>query len=250
MDGANATLVDRRDLTADVASLYVQPDAGTTPFAPGQYATLGLEVAGRVVQRPYSMAAPHPADGAWEFHVRRVRGGALTEHLWEVPVGGRLRLGEPRGRFTPDPDDRRSHLFVATGTGIAPFVATIRDDLAAGRRRPVVVIHGVAHAEDLGFRDLLARLASGHESAFRYVPTISRPDDPRNAGWNGATGRAERVVETGWGALGLDPAATVAYLCGNPGMVASARASLAGRGIAPERVHMESYWLERATSVA
>lgn len=247
---ANATLVERRDLTAHVASLFVRPDAPGQPYAPGQYATLGLADGDRVIQRPYSMAAPHAVDGAWEFHVRRVRGGALTERLWDVPLGGRLRLGAPRGRFTTDPGDRRTHLFVATGTGIAPFVAMIRDDLAAGRPRAAVVIHGVARADELGFADLLRRLAREHPSGLRYVPTISRPGDPGNAGWSGATGRAERVLQDGWGTLGLDPATTVAYLCGNPGMVVAARAALAGRGIAPGDVHTESYWLDKGAPSA
>lgn len=250
MDDVNATLVERTDLTADVASLFVRPDAPGTGYAPGQYATLGLAAGDGLVQRPYSMAAPHAPGEAWEFHVRRVRGGALTERLWELPVGARLRLGAPRGRFTPDPQDQRSRLFVATGTGIAPFVAMIRADLAAGRRRRTVVVHGVAHADELGFRGLLARLAASHASGLRYVPTISRPDDPRSRGWVGATGRAERVLETCWAALGLDPAATVAYLCGNPGMVASASAALAGRRIAPADVHTESYWLDRIAPAA
>ncbi len=250
MDGANATLVERHDLTANVASLFVRPDAPGTAFAPGQYATLGLPDGDRVIQRPYSMAAPHAAEGAWEFHVRRVRGGALTERLWEVPPGGRIRLGTPRGRFTTDLADRRAHLFVATGTGIAPFVAMVRDDLASGRRRPIVIVHGVAHADELGFRGLLTRLADDNPSGLRYVPTISRPEDSRNAGWTGATGRAEHVLEDGWEGLGLDPSTTVAYLCGNPGMVASATAALAGHGIAPANVHTESYWLDRTAAAA
>jgi ferredoxin--NADP+ reductase len=250
MDGANATLVERHDLTADVTSLFVRPDTPGTPYAPGQYATLGLVDGDRVIQRPYSMAAPHRAEGAWEFHVRRVRGGTLTERLWEVRPGGRLRLGMPRGRFTADPADQRVHLLVATGTGIAPFVAMIRDGLAAGRRRRTVVVHGVAHADELGFADLLASFAADRRSGIRYVPTISRPDDPRNAGWAGATGRAERVLDDGWAALDLDPASTVAYLCGNPGMVSAVQATLAARGVAPGDVHTESYWLDRAAAPA
>ncbi len=250
MDGANATLVERRHLTADIASLFVLPDVPATPYAPGQYATLGLVDGDQLIQRPYSMAAPHAVDDTWEFHVRRVRGGALTERLWDVPAGGRLRMGPPRGRFTSDPGDGRAHLFVATGTGIAPFVAMVRDDLVAGRGRVVVVVHGVAHADELGFRDLLSGLAASHPCRFRYVPTISRPGDLRNAGWPGATGRAERVLQDGWATLGLDPSSTVAYLCGNPGMVAAARATLAARGTAAEDIHTESYWLERGARAA
>jgi ferredoxin--NADP+ reductase len=244
-DIPNATLVERRDLTADVADLLVQPAQATPPFEPGQYATLGMSVDGRILQRPYSMAAPHRAGDPLEFHVRRVRGGALTERLWELPVGARVRLGAPRGRFVADPADRRAHLLVATGTGIAPFVAMIRDDLAAGRRRPIVVVHGVARADELGFGGLLAGLAADSRSAVRYFPTVSRPADSRSAGWAGLTGRAETLLAEDWGILGLDPARTVAYLCGNPGMVAAAEAALAARGLAPADVHRESYWLDR-----
>jgi ferredoxin--NADP+ reductase len=251
MDGSNATLVERRDVTAHVASLFVRPDDATAaPFAPGQYATLGLADGDRVIQRPYSMAAPHAADGAWEFHVRRVRGGALTERLWEVPAGGRLRLGMPRGRFTADPADPRPRLFVATGTGIAPFVAMIRDDLAAGRSRQTVVVHGVAHADELGFSDFLADLDADRGSRIRYLPTISRPTEPRDAAWTGAVGRAETTLADRWDTLDLDRGHIVAYLCGNPGMVAAAQATLVARGVAPGDIRTESYWLDRAAAPA
>jgi len=251
MDGSNATLVERRDVAAHVASLFVRPDeAAAAPYAPGQYATLGLVDGERIIQRPYSMAAPHAADGAWEFHVRRVRGGALTERLWDVPAGGRLRLGAPRGRFTADPADPRPRLFVATGTGIAPFVAMIRDDLAAGRRRQTVVVHGVAHADELGFFGFLDALDADRRSGIRYLPTISRPAEPRNAAWSGATGRAETALADHWADLGLDCGGSVAYLCGNPGMVAAVQATLAARGMAAGDVRTESYWLDRVAAPA
>ena len=251
MVGSNATLLERRDVSAHVASLFVRPDdAAASPYAPGQYATLGLVDGDRIIQRPYSMAAPHATEGAWEFHVRRVRGGTLTERLWEVPAGGRLCLGMPRGRFTADPDDPRPRLFVATGTGIAPFVAMIRDDLAAGGRRVTVVVHGVAHADELGFSDFLAGLHADRRSGIRYLPAVSRPVEPRNAAWSGATGRAETALADRWADLGLDRGSIVAYLCGNPGMVALAQATLAAHGVPAADVHTESYWLDRATAPA
>jgi ferredoxin/flavodoxin---NADP+ reductase len=251
MDGSNATLVARRDVTTHVASLFVRPDdAAAAPYAAGQYATLGLVGDERIIQRPYSMAAPHAANGDWEFHVRRVQGGALTERLWEVPAGGRLRLGVPRGRFTADPADPRPRLFVATGTGIAPFVAMIRDDLAAGRRRQTVVVHGVANADELGFSDFLAALHEERRSGMRYLPTISRPAEPRNAAWSGVTGRAETALADHWVDLGLERGNIAAYLCGNPGMVAAVQATLAARGVAAGDIRTESYWLDRTTARA
>ena len=42
--------------------------------------------------------------------------------------------------------------------------------------------------------------------------------------------------------LGLTPANSVAYICGNPDMIATAEERLLGRGYAEEQVHKELYW--------
>ena len=75
----------------------------------------------------------------------------------------------------------------------------------------------------------------------------ARPVAPAQPALRGSSGR---VVDDGWDGLELDPAATVAYLCGNPGMVASAQAALARHGMATADVHTESYWLERDAPAA
>jgi ferredoxin-NADP reductase len=117
MDGSNATLVERRDVTTHVASLFVRPDdPAAVAYLPGQYATLGLADGERMIQRPYSMAAPHRADGAWEFHVRRVRGvcgrsrpAAASD--WGCPAGASPRTQATRARASssqPAPGSPRS----------------------------------------------------------------------------------------------------------------------------------------------
>ncbi len=244
----NATLVARHDHTAQVATFLVRPDDPTLTHAAGQYASLGVEVDGRLLSRPYSMASL-PGGGTWEFHVRHVRDGAFTSRLFELPVGSRVRLGPPKGRFVLDADDPRPHLFMATGTGIAPFVAMLRAEIMSGTPRPVTLVHGAAHADELGYGDVL-RAWAADGVPLGYVPTISRPADPRNAGWAGATGRAEDVLARDFDRLGLDPSTTVAYLCGNPGMVAAAEATLLARGLAPDQVRREAYWLDRAEGPA
>ncbi len=239
----NATLVGRIDHTAQVASFQVLPDDPGATHLPGQYASLGLSIDGRPVQRPYSMASlPRPGE-PWEFHVRRVRDGAFTPHLFDLAVGARLRLGPVKGRFILDAGDRRPVLFAATGTGIAPFVAMIRAELAGGRPRPVVLLHGAAHADELGYAELLREWAAAGVP-LRYVPTISRPAEPRNAGWTGATGRAEETLARDFESLGIDPGGMVAYLCGNPGMVTAVEETLLARGFAPADVRREAYWLD------
>ena len=74
------------------------------------------------------------------------------------------------------------------------------------------------------------------------MPTVSRPDDPSNAGWTGRTGRVETIVAPVVNELGLDPADTIAYLCGNPDMILSAEQTLLELGLPEEAVKKELYW--------
>lgn len=239
----NATLVEREDLTPTVVRLRVRPDGGTPSFRSGQYFAMGLPVDGRFVQRPYSAASAPRAADALEFLVRLVPGGSLTPNLWRLRRGDRLRVGPPKGLFTLDEGDPRQHVLLATGTGIAPLrsmlASLMRRPDAASAPRPVVV-HGVATWPELAYRDQLARLDRG--GAIVYAPAMSRPADPVNGGWHGLTGRLDALVGRVIAEARVDPASTVAYLCGNPAMIAAVEPRLVAIGIAPDAVRAERYW--------
>ena len=247
----NATLAQRFDLTPTVARFVIRPDAGVPPFEPGQYFALGLTVDGRPLQRPYSTASPRGEASSLEFLVRLVGAGAFTPRLWRLAAGDRLWIGRPKGLFMLRPDDPRTHLFVATGTGLAPFVSMLETIVGTasgspdGRPGPAspraVVVHGVAHVAELAYRDRLERLAAG-AAAVRYSPVVSRPTHPDNAGWSGLTGRLVPRLDEVCSVHRVDPATSVAYLCGNPEMIASAERVLLDRGFAPEAVISEHYW--------
>jgi ferredoxin--NADP+ reductase len=141
-----------------------------------------------------------------------------------------------------EPDDHRTHLFVSTGTGIAPFISMMRQTLAERRPRRTVVLHGCSYVDELGYRDLLAGWERDGSYPLHYVPTISRPGDPRNAGWIGRTGRAESVVASVCHDLGLRPERTVVYICGNPEMILNVERVLMDRGFPEFHVKKELYW--------
>jgi len=236
----NATLVSRIDLTPAIARFVVRPDGGVPPFKPGQYFALGLEVDGALLQRPYSTASPAGTTDEVEFLIRRVGTGTFTPHLWQVAPGGRVWLGPPKGLFTLQEGDERTHLFVSTGTGLAPFVSMSEALMRSPARPRIVVVHGVSYAAELAHRDRLeAWSATGRLS---YVPTVSRPTDPANDGWTGATGRTEAVLDRVCDQLGPDLPETVAYICGNPEMIEAAAEILHGRGFAESAVIREHYW--------
>jgi ferredoxin-NADP reductase len=240
----NATLIDRVDQHDSLAYFWVKFDGDPTPFEPGQYMTIGVFVDGRIVQRPYSVASPPRVAGSsgYEFYLRLVHGGTFTPLLWDLPIGQRMRMIGPKGKFLLEPDDTRTHLFVSSGTGNAPFISMMREMLAAGAPRRAVFINGVSYVSDLGYREVLEGWESSGEYPVTFVPTISRPADPSNAGWTSRTGRAESVVAPVFSDLGLRADDTIAYLCGNPDMILAAEETLLGLGLPETAVKKELYW--------
>ena len=166
----------------------------------------------------------------------------FTTLLWRLPVGHQMRMIGPKGRFMLEPDDERTHLFVSTGTGIAPFIAMSRHLLAQGTPRRTIMLHGCSYQDELGYRELLEGWERDGTYPMTYVPTISRPDDPRNAGWTGYTGRAEAVVRDVCKAQHLKPESTVVYLCGNPDMIINVETILMDAGFPEFHVKKELYW--------
>lgn len=243
-DSYNATLVRREDQSSDLATFWVRFNGDVTPFQPGQYMTIGVYADGKLVQRPYSVASAPRDSGTdgYEFYVRLVPILRFTTLLWRLPVGHGMRMIGPKGKFMLEPDDDRTHLFVSTGTGIAPFISMTRELLAEGRPRRTVMLHGCSYVEELGYREQLEAWERDGSYPMTYVPTISRPDDARNAGWTGRTGRAEHVVHDVCKDLGLRPEQTVVYICGNPDMILNVERVLMDDGFPEFHVKKELYW--------
>jgi ferredoxin--NADP+ reductase len=248
----NARLVRRVDQNDDLAYFWVKYGAEPVPFEPGQYMTIGVFADGKLWQRPYSVASAPIVAGTdgYEFYVRRVPIMRFTTLLWRLEPGHEMRMIGPKGKFMLEPVDDRTHLYVATGTGIAPFISMIRETAALRKPRRTIVLHGCSYADELGYRDELEALERDGTYPLRYVPTVSRPDDPRNAGWIGPTGRAETVVASVCRDLGLRPETTVVYICGNPEMILKVESVLMDRGFPEFHVKKELYWPKGKTAPA
>jgi ferredoxin-NADP reductase len=148
-------LLARRRLTDGTFELRLQRPPGFD-FQPGQHITLR---AGRC-EREYSLIS-RPSANDLAILVRLIPAGQLTPFLAQAPTGTELSFTGPEGRFRFHPQPRPAAM-VATGTGIAPFVAMIR----AGAR-PAWLLHGVRTAEELYYRDELEAAVD------RYIPCLS-----------------------------------------------------------------------------
>jgi ferredoxin/flavodoxin---NADP+ reductase len=261
----NATLVDRREIHEHGVVLRVRPDVVPIPrFLPGQFVNLGLPeparprpgeppLAGpprtRIAKRSYSIASSALETDHYDFYVALVAEGRLTPALWKIEAGGRCWLDtKPLGSFTLErvPPDR-DLVLVATGTGLAPYLSMLRTHRTEPPWRRCVLIHGVRHAADLGFREEIES-RQREDDRFRYAPVVSR--DP--GAWTGVRGRVQVALEAErfpqLAGFDLDPASCHVFLCGNPAMIQDVRERLSPSGFLPPtattpgNLHFEKYW--------
>ena len=207
--------------------------------------TIGVMVEGKIVQRPYSVASAPAVAGTdgYEFYVRLVEGGTFTPLLWRLPIGHRMRMIGPKGKFMLQPDDDRTHIFISSGTGNAPFVSMMRQLLidgrtAAGRlpqRRVARRRAGLSrHPRRVGG----VRGVPGHLHPDGLAPERPAQQPSGRAGPAGSRRSSGRCSTSS----GSTPAEFDRLHLRQPGHDPGAEETLLGRGYPEDQVHKELYW--------
>ena len=231
-----ANLVARRDVTDDLMVIELQPELEFS-YKAGQYCTLGLGA----VERAYSIvSAPHEPHVEVFVELVPLPDGVLTPLMWQLNVGDSMSI-RPRAKGIFTMDERyHHHLMVATVTGIAPFMSTLRNYIYLGAQgHKFYVLQGASYQDEFTYKEELESLAGNYPDTVIYVPTVSRPTEEKNAAWVGVTGRANSIVEEYVDKFGMAPQDAIVYACGHPGMIEDVRDKLEPRGF---KIKEERYW--------
>ena len=221
-----AVLVERRDITNDLWVIRLEPEDGPFKFKPGQYCTLGLDG----IERAYSIAsAPH--EPFLEIFVELVPDGELTPLMHKMKLGDAMSIRpRPKGLFTMD-NRVHHHFMVATVTGVAPSISMLRSShLEGGKDHKFYVLLGASYQDELTYDKELGALAITDPELLEFVPTVSRPNEERNADWQGAKGRVNNIVEEYLAKFDLPQDDTMIYTCGHPGMIEDVKQKVASEG--------------------
>ncbi len=198
----------------------LQLDRKGMAFAPGD--CMALYTSDGRVSRPYSLASG-TGEEILRFIIRIMPGGLVSTYLSQRAPGDLVRISPPFGWFRPgEHAARRPYAFVATGTGVAPFLACLRSDPEA---RPAFFLYGVREAQDAVDPDWL-RERAGMELA------VSRESAP-----GAHRGRVTDLLAA------RDLVADVDYyLCGLDAMIDEATEILESRGVEISRIHRECFF--------
>jgi ferredoxin-NADP reductase len=155
-----ARVVARIPETADTWTFVLRPSRRWRGFAPGQHVLVGAEIAGRRVQRCYSLSQAPDASGTLAITVKRQPGGQLSNWLHdEARVGTVLSLSPAAGSFVLPAGSHPKLLLLSAGSGITPMRAHLQALLAGGYRGDLVLVHACRNPDDVIYGAELERLA-------------------------------------------------------------------------------------------
>ncbi len=218
-------------LSDDVLMLHLQlPASEHIAYMAGQYIEFILRNGKR---RAFSIAnAPH-ADFGLELHLRLVKGGEFTEHVFnELQEKAIMRIEAPFGSFHLKEDSSKPIVFAATGTGFAPIKAIIEHMLYNDNQRPMTLYWGGRKPKDLYMDDLCKRWAQ-HVPTFSYIPVLSKPEPD----WEGRTGYVQQAITEDI----PDLSGYEAYVCGLPNMVDDAQKQFAAHGLPQDAFFSDAF---------
>lgn len=147
--------------------------------------------------------------------------GYLTPRLSDLEDGDSIWITGPRGEFTGSTEPA---VWIATGTGIAPFYAMLRSGMAVQK----VLIHGNRYLEQFHFFDEFDALLGHH-----YIRCCSAEADDHVY-----HGRVTSYLEE---QPSLNPRLKY-YICGNAEMVVDTRDLLIMKGIPFHQIISEIYF--------
>ncbi|MDQ2774305.1 MAG: FAD-binding oxidoreductase [Acidobacteriota bacterium] len=230
-----AKLVRTKDLAPDVRHFeFEAPAESEFRFDPGQFVSVVHRVDGKEITRAYSIASPR-SGSFFALCLNRVDDGLISPYLFGLQPGDEIEVNEPLGYFTLRHPGHRA-IFVATGTGIAPFRSMLLEHLPKTQPH-IALLFGVRYERGLLYNDELTRLAEQYPT-FRFIPTITRPSQE----WRGHTGRVQTHLDEALNLQSYEDQSTLdVYICGMKEMVDGVRAELKQRGFDRKQIIYEKY---------
>ena len=224
------------DESPRVRRFFLQPMSETKKtvnFIPGQFIILQKDPKdGEIpLQRSYSIANVETDVSEVELCIVINDAGEFTPWLFSLNIGDQIQGSEPQGMFTLNEVHLSvPHVFVCTGTGVAPFRSMIHKVLNESDNR-VYLVFGNRIEEDILYREFWESL-SDKEERFTFVPTLSRASK-----WKGRTGYVHEIYKE---ILEKGEDARI-YVCGWQEMCRETRSNLKSMGYSRRQYHFEQY---------
>lgn len=226
-----ARLIESSEIAPEVRHfLFEVPEVEKFNFIPGQFVSMNEIVNEKKITRAYSIASAPSETNRFELCLNLVHEGLLSPRLFEMKPGDTIEIRPPLGMFVLR-NPPRDTVFIATGTGIAPFRSILKAQLSQ-TSQAFTLIFGVRYASHLMYRVEFEEMARQFPH-FRFMPTLSRPTES----WTGGSGHVQNHLEDAIG----DRRDVDVFLCGLKAMVDDVRNILKEMGFERKQILFEKY---------
>lgn len=226
-----AKLIESREIAPLVRHFVFEvPEVEKFSFVPGQFVSMNRVINDKRITRAYSLASAPSDSNRFELCLNLVHEGLLSPKLFEMQPGETIEIRPPLGMFVLKNPPRDS-VFIATGTGIAPFRSILKAKLNESSQSYTLVF-GVRHESHLMYREEFEEMARKFPH-FRFLPTLSRPPES----WTGRSGHVQKHLAE---AIGERRDVDV-FLCGLKLMVDDVRNILKEMGFDRKQILFEKY---------
>jgi len=201
-------------------------------FQAGQY--VSIQVSPRGDRRPYSICNAPSINHKFELLVDMEPMGLGVSYLDQLAFGQEVDILAPMGVFTlSDKADEQALVFVATGSGAAPFRSMLLELLQNQHdTREMILYVGLRHEHYMFWQDEFTELVEAFPN-FHFHPVISKASDQ----WPLCKGRVTDCVS-----LHQQPENAGYYLCGSQSMIEQVATMLAQKGVPATHVHHEKFF--------
>jgi Na+-transporting NADH:ubiquinone oxidoreductase subunit F len=226
------------DLTYDMKRFrFALNEPKTMDFVAGQYVQLlcpKYKGSSEEVYRAYSIASDPQKNGSIDLIIRRVPNGICTTWCFDyLKEGDAVKLNGPYGEFWLS-ESEAPMVFVAGGSGMAPFVSILHLMQKTGNTRQAVYFFGGNTMRDLCLDDQMKDFEKALPN-FTFVPVVSRPEE--GSGWSGETGLVTEAVKRRY----TDLSSHEGYLCGSPGMIDAAAKVFTSLGMPENKIYYDKF---------
>ena len=207
--------------------LELDVDAVAPVFLAGQY--VNIDVPGSGQHRSYSFSSA-PGQSKVSFLIKRIPGGVMSTWLDAAQPGHKLELTGPLGSFYLRAVERPL-LFLAGGTGLAPFLSMLEVLARTNSQQKIHLIYGVTRDLDLVQVDAIEAYVAKLPN-FSYTTVVAEAESNHpHKGW----------VTQHMPAEALNDGDVDVYLCGPPPMVDAVRKHFDDNGVKPNSFHYEKF---------
>jgi ferredoxin-NADP reductase len=200
-------------------------------FKAGQFFNVHLQNNGKIFSKSYSISSIPSHKGFIETIIKRVPNGFASNYLCDLKEGDEVEISGPYGTFVLKEPLINDIVFVATGTGLAPFMSMLYDLFERKFDKNITLIFGVRTVDDIILRDELQQLSRWYP---KFTPVFVLSRDPE---WTGEKGHVQDIFKK----LIDNPFGKDIYICGLSPMISDMKKLCAEMEIPKENIHTELY---------